>query len=193
MKLLHIDSSILAERSASRTVTREIVARWRSAVPGLEVTYRDVAADSLAHLSGASLAQADPAERDRDARALAEFLAADVIVIGAPMYNFTIPTQLKAWIDRILVAGKTFRYTESGPVGLATGKRAIVVVSQGGIYPQGAPGEHVEAYLKHVLAFVGIREVTFVRAAGLAISPESRQKGLDAALAALPMPRPLAA
>jgi FMN-dependent NADH-azoreductase len=193
MKLLHVDSSIQGERSASRAVTAEIVARWRAAVPGLEVTYLDLASEATPHLSGGSLARADHAEARRDERLLEDFLASDVIVIGAPMYNFTVPTQLKAWIDRILVAGKTFRYTASGPVGLASGKRVIVAVSRGGIYSQESAGEHVETYLRDVLAFVGITDATFVRAEGLAISPESRQKGLGAALAAIPAPRALAA
>jgi FMN-dependent NADH-azoreductase len=192
-KLLHIDSSIQGERSASRTVTREIVARWRGAVPNLEVTYLDLASQSVPHLSGGTLARADSSEAENDAQLLTHFLEADVIVIGAPMYNFAVPTQLKAWIDRVLVAGKTFRYTASGPQGLAGGKRVIVAISRGGIYQPNAFGEHVEAYLRDVFAFVGITDVTFVRAEGLAISSESRQKGLDAALAAIPAPEALAA
>ena len=191
--LLHIDSSIQGDRSASRTVTREIVARWRAAVPSLEVTYLDLAAQSVPHLSGGSLARADSSEAENDAQLLTDFLEADVIVIGAPMYNFAVPTQLKAWIDRVLVAGKTFRYTASGPQGLAGGKRVIVAISRGGIYQPNAFGEHVEAYLRDVFAFVGITDLTFVRAEGLAISSESRQKGLDAALAAIPAPEALAA
>ena len=192
MKLLHVDSSILGERSASRTVTAAIVARWQAAVPDVEVTRLDLAAETMPHLSGQSLAH-DGTEAERDDRVLADFLASDVIVIGAPMYNFTVPTQLKAWIDRILVAGKTFRYTESGPVGLAGTKRVIVAISRGGLYPQGATGEYAETYLRHVLAFIGITDVTFVRAEGLAISPQRRQIGLDAALASIPSPRSLAA
>jgi FMN-dependent NADH-azoreductase len=192
MKLLHVDSSIQGKRSASRALTAEIVSRWKAAAPDLEVTHVDLAAETMPHLDGASLAHAGSHAEPGD-RALAEFLASDVIVIGAPMYNFTVPTQLKAWIDRILVAGKTFRYTESGPVGLAGGKRVIVAVSRGGVYAQGAAGEYVETYLRHVLAFIGIRDVTFVRAEGLAISPESRQEGLDAAIRAIPSPQPLAA
>src|ERR1700761_6324485 len=109
MKLLHIDSSILGENSASRIVGREIVARWRATVPGLEVEHLDLAARELPHLTGHHLAQMQLPE-SRDAQTLADFLAADIVVIGAPMYNFTIPTQLKAWIDRVVVAGKTFRY-----------------------------------------------------------------------------------
>ncbi len=193
MKLLQVDSSIQGERSASRAVTAEIVSRWRAAIPDLEVSYLDLTAESMPHLSGGSLARADQSEAQRNDRLLTEFLASEVVVIGAPMYNFTVPTQLKAWLDRILVAGKTFRYTASGPVGLAGDKRVIVAISRGGIYAQNAFGEHVETYLRDVFAFIGIKDLTFVRAEGLAISAESRQKGLSAALAAIPPPRVLAA
>ncbi len=193
MKLLQVDSSIQGERSASRAVTAEIVARWRAAIPDLEVSYLDLTAESMPHLSGGSLARADQSEAQRSDRLLSEFLASEVVVIGAPMYNFTVPTQLKAWLDRILVAGKTFRYTASGPVGLAGDKRVIVAISRGGIYAQNAFGEHVETYLRDVFTFIGIKDVTFVRAEGLAISAESRQKGLSTALAAIPPPKALAA
>jgi FMN-dependent NADH-azoreductase len=193
MKLLHIDSSILGEGSASRAVTREVVARWREAVPGLEVQHLDLGSEPLPHLTGRSLAQVDEVEAARDARTLADFKAADVVVIGAPMYNFGVATQLKAWIDRILVAGETFRYTAEGPQGLAGKKRVIVVASSGGVYPQNAPGEYVEAYLKFVFGFIGVTDLTVVRAEGLAISPENRQKGLDSALASIPAPPALAA
>jgi FMN-dependent NADH-azoreductase len=193
MKLLHIDSSILGEGSASRTVTREIVSRLQESTTGLEVQYLDLATAPLPHLSGESLARADELEAARDARVLADFQSADVVVIGAPMYNFGVPTQLKAWIDRILVAGKTFRYTASGPEGLAGGKRVIVAASSGSVYAQNAPGEHVEAYLKFVFGFIGVTDLTVLRAEGLAISPENRQKGLDNALAAIPASVALAA
>ena len=193
MKLLQIDSSVLGDNSASRAVTREIVAHWQAAVPGLQVTHLDLGASPVPHLSGASLAKADEVEAVRDARTLADFQSADVIVIGAPMYNFAIPSQLKAWIDRVVVAGKTFRYTEKGPEGLAVGKRAIIAVSRGGVYPQGSPADHVESYLKFVLGFVGITDITFVRAEGLAMSQDHRQKGLSAAFAAIPTPAALAA
>jgi len=185
MKLLHIDSSILGEASTSRHLSREIVARWRAEVPGLEVSYVDLAANPLPHLSSASLARAN-VEASRDAAVLEQFLAADVVVIGAPMYNFTLPTQLKGWINRILVAGRTFRYTERGPQGLVGGKRVIVAVSQGNVYGPDHPGEHVESYLRFVFGFMGITDVTFVRAAGLAISAESRKKAIDNALATIP-------
>ena len=186
MSLLHIDSSILGEKSASRALSREIVSRWQSAIPELEVTYLDLAAKPISHLGTA-------AAGEPDAQVLEDFLRADVIVIGAPMYNFTVPSQLKAWIDRVLVAGKTFRYTASGALGLAGGKRVVVALSQGGMLHPGEAGEHVETYLRHVFQFVGITDVTFVRAEGLAISPESRQKGFDAALASIPAPLALAA
>ncbi len=186
MKLLHIDSSILGDNSASRTVSREIVARWTTAVPGLEVEHLDLVANELPHLTGHHLAQMQvPASRD--AQILADFLAADVVVIGAPMYNFGISSQLKAWIDRVVVAGKTFKYGPTGPEGLVHGKRVIIAISRGGVYPENAPAEHAESYLKIILGFIGVTDITFVRAEGLMLSPEHRQKGLDAALAAIPV------
>ena len=119
-----------------------------------------------------------------DSSVLDEFLSADTVVIGAPMYNLTLPTQLKAWLDRILVAGKTFRYTESGPEGLATGKRVIVALARGGFYEQGSPAsalEHLETYLRGVFNFIGI-EPEFVAADGLAIGPEQREASIKQAL-----------
>src|SRR6201998_3805111 len=109
MKVLHIDSSILGEGSASRPLTREMVARWRAAHPDAEVTYVDLAAEELPHLSQKSLARADELEAARNTEALEQFLASDVLVIGAPVYNFTIPTQLKAVINPIPFCGNMFR------------------------------------------------------------------------------------
>ena len=197
VKLLHIDSSILGEKSASRALSREIVSRWQRALPELEVAYLDLAAAPISHLGTGAATDPDTValerETAREARVLEDFLRADVIVIGAPMYNFTVPSHLKAWIDCIVVAGKTFRYTAAGPVGLAGGKRVVVALSQGGVLHPGDAGEHVETYLRHVFQFIGITDVTVVRAEGLAISPESRQKGFDAALASIPAPHALAA
>ena len=194
MKLLHIDSSILGEGSASRALTREIVDRLRAARPRTEVTYLDLASQELPHFSQRSLARADKRESARDEQALEQFLAADVVVIGAPMYNFTIPSQLKAWIDRIAVKGKTFRYGPKGPEGLAGGKRVIVAVARGGIYPSGAAsGDFGESYLRHLFGFLGVRDLEFVRAEGLNISPEHRATGLEAARASIPVPAALAA
>ncbi|MFZ1098841.1 MAG: FMN-dependent NADH-azoreductase [Steroidobacteraceae bacterium] len=193
MKLLHIDSSILGEGSASRTLTREIVDRFQAARPDTEVTYLDLATEGLPHFSQRSLARADERDAARDEQALAQFLAADVVVLGAPMYNFTIPSQLKAWIDRIAVAGKTFRYGPNGPEGLAGDKQVIVAIARGGIYPAGSPAEFGESYLRHLFGFLGVRDLTFVRAEGLKISPEHRAAALEAARAAIPLPTALAA
>ena len=174
-------------------MTRAIVARRKAARPDLQVTYRDLAAQELPHLSQKALSRVNELEAARDAATLEEFLAADVVVIGAPMYNFTIPSQLKAWIDRISVKGSTFRYTEKGPQGLAGGKEVIVAVSRGGVYASNAPDEFAESYLKFLFGFLGVENVTFVRAEGLGISPQHREAGIGAALAAIATPAALAA
>ncbi|WHZ18956.1 MAG: FMN-dependent NADH-azoreductase [Rhodanobacteraceae bacterium] len=178
MKLLHVDSSVLGENSASRDLSAAIVARLRAEHPGIEVTYRDLAAQTLPHFTPV-LADSHPCVQ-RNAEILDEFLAADTVVIGAPMYNFTIPSQLKAWIDRILIAGKTFRYTGNGPQGLAGGKRVIIASSRGGIYSEG-PAQAIdfqETYLRHVFGFVGITDPEFVRAEGLNLSAAQREAAL---------------
>ena len=175
MTILHIDSSISGENSASRAVSASIVNQLKSAQWGEQIVYRDLASEPLSHLTLDAFA---------DTSVLDEFLAADTIVIGAPMYNFTLPSQLKAWIDRILVAGKTFRYTENGPEGLATGKRVVIALARGGIYDSGSPAaslEHLETYLRGVFNFIGI-EPEFVAADGLAISPEHRETSIKQAL-----------
>jgi FMN-dependent NADH-azoreductase len=196
MTLLHIDSSILGENSVSRQVSAAIVARLQDHQPDLQVVYRDLAATPLGHLGGPHIAarfgapiedQQIKAEIANDGVVLDEFLAADTVVIAAPMYNFTLPSQLKAWIDRIIVAGKTFRYGESGAVGLAGDKRIIVALSRGNLYGPGAPAaafEHAESYLRTVFAFIGVTRLEFVVAEGIQISPDHRAKGLEAALRA---------
>lgn len=187
MKLLHIDSSALGANSVTRDLSAAIVARWQDAVPGLAVQYRDLDANPVPHLTGGSLAGAN-AEEAADAAAIMEqFLAADVIVIGAPMYNFGIPSTLKAWIDRVAVAGKTFRYTENGPEGLAGGKKVIVASGRGGLHT-GAPSDFQEPYLTFVLGFLGISDVEFVRAEGVAYSPEHRSTAIAGAKASIPAP-----
>ena len=193
MKLLHLDSSILGQHSASRELGAAIVARWQRDVRGLEVTYRDLAADPLPHLSGGSLAQADADEAATAAAVMDEFLSADVIVVGAPMYNFGIPSQLKAWIDRVAVAGKTFRYTADGPQGLAGGKQVIVAATYGGKHPVESGRNFVEPYLRQVFAFLGIDDVEFVSADGLSVSPEQRVTSISAARARIDVALPLAA
>ena len=192
MKLLHIDSSLLGQNSASRELTADIVSRWQDAEPGLSIIHRDLDANPLPHLDAAALAKADPAAAAVADRVMEEFLAADVVVIGAPMYNFSIPSTLKAWIDRIAVAGKTFRYTEKGPQGLAGGKKLIVASTRGGIH-SGAPSDFVEPYLRFVFGFLGINDIEFVTAEGLAYSPDHRTQAMAAAHAAIGQPLPLAA
>ena len=185
MNLLHIDSSILGDASASRELTRAIVKRLKAETPDARVTYRDLALDPLPHFSAESLSGQVPAAAARDAAALEEFLAADVIVIGAPLYNFSLPSQLKAWIDRISIKGRTFRYGAQGPEGLAGGRRVIVALSRGGVYEPNAGTEFAESYLKFLFAFLGITDLTFVRAEGLNISAEHRTRSLTGAHSAL--------
>ena len=183
MKLLHIDAGITGEGSVSRQVSAAVVQAARDVIPNLEVVRRDVSAAPLAHLAGQHLGT------DEGAEVLQEFLDADVIVIGAPMYNFTIPSQLKAWFDRILVAGKTFRYTETGPEGLAGGKKVIIASARGNLYAPGSPqaeNDFHEPYLRAVFAFIGIDDITILRAEGVAFGPEQRRAALDAAFAAAP-------
>lgn len=198
MKLLHIDSSILREGSASRRLSAAIVAAFARAAPDLEIVRRDLDVDPIPHLDSRRLPTVRPANAPQGATgvpdpdgasALEEFLAADIVVIGAPMYNFTIPSQLKAWIDRILIAGKTFRYSEAGPVGLAGGKRVIIASSRGGLYAPGMPfaaNDFQEQYLRAVFAFIGVEDVEIVRAEGLALGPEQRDAAVQAALASVP-------
>jgi FMN-dependent NADH-azoreductase len=197
MRLLHIDASIQGANSASRQLSAAVVERLRKTVPDLEITYRDLAAEPLAHLSGEHLAAARGAVPESPAlqqdlaasqAALEVFLAADTVVIGAPMYNFTIPSQLKAWIDRILVAGKTFRYGATGPEGLAGNKRIIIAISRGGLYGPGAPAavlEHLETYLRGVFGFIGVSNPELIVAEGLLLGPEQREGSMQRALQAV--------
>ena len=173
MTILHIDSSISGENSASRAISRSIVNRVRRNDDSIIV--RDLVADPLPHLTLDSFA---------DSSVLDEFLDAETVVIGAPMYNFSLSSQLKSWLDRILVAGRTFRYTDSGPEGLAGGKRVIVALARGGFYDSGSPAaalEHLESYLRGVFNFIGI-EPEFVAADGLAVSPDQRETSIRQAL-----------
>ena len=192
MKLLHIDSSILGQNSVSRDLSADVVTTFRAINPGLEMTRLDLAATPIEHLTAAHLAAGQGAPVDDALKAdvalgqaaLEDFLASDVVVIGAPMYNLSIPSQLKAWIDRISVAGKTFRYTEKGPVGLCGGKKLIIASSRGGMYSEGAPAagfDHQETYLKAVFSFLGITDITFIRAEGVAIGPDARSAAVASA------------
>ncbi len=186
MQLLHIDSAITGEQSVSRELTKRIVAAWTASHPNTMVQYLDVAAQAPAHFTadamGFRTGQEAATDVQRAENAVSEalvsqFLAADVIVIGAPLYNFTIPSQLKAWVDRIAQIGRTFKYTDKGPVGLAGGKTVIVASSRGGMYSTSEGGqamEHQESYLKVVFGFFGITDVRFVRAEGVGMGPDAK-------------------
>jgi len=190
MQLLHIDSSVLGPNSASRTLSAEIVAKQVVLHPDINVVHRDLAADAAFHLSSAHLAawQGGAVEDEELGADLAkggayleELLAADIVVIGAPMYNFSIPSQLKAWIDRVVVAGKTFRYGANGAEGLLKNKKVFIASSRGNVYAPGSPGaalEHHESYLTGVLSFIGLTDVTIVRAEGLAFGPEAKEAAM---------------
>ncbi|MDO9400852.1 MAG: NAD(P)H-dependent oxidoreductase [Polaromonas sp.] len=195
-QLLHIDSSILGGNSVSRQLTAQIVASWKAAHPDTQVSYLDLAVNTPSHLSAESLgfrvpAGAEPTEAQKRENAnsealVSQFLASDVIVVGAPLYNFTIPTQLKAWIDRIAQVGRTFKYTDKGPVGLATGKTVIVASARGGMYSTSEGGqamEHQESFLKVIFGFFGITDVRFVRAEGLGMGEAAKAAALAAAQA----------
>jgi FMN-dependent NADH-azoreductase len=155
------------------------------------VTYRDLAADAALHLSPAHLAAWQGqavndvklgADISKGGAYMQELFDADIIVIGAPMYNFSIPSQLKAWIDRVVVAGKTFRYGPNGPEGLVSGaKKVFIASSRGNVYTPGSPAapfEHHESYLSSILTFIGLTDVTVVRAEGLAFGPEAREAAM---------------
>jgi FMN-dependent NADH-azoreductase len=196
MKLLHVDAAITGAGSVSRQLSAAAVAATRKAIPNLELVRCDLDADPIPHLDSRNLATvrpiADTAQADgetvKNAAILRDFLEADIVVIGVPMYNLGIPSQLKAWFDRILIAGKTFRYTASGPEGLAGGKKVIIASARGGLYAPGTPSaddDFHEPYLRALFRFIGIQDVAIVRAEGVAISPEQRKAALDAALAAV--------
>ncbi|WP_369931236.1 FMN-dependent NADH-azoreductase [Xanthomonas sp. NCPPB 2632] len=183
---MHIDSSALGAYSVSRGLTAAVVAEFVASHPGVAVTYRDLHADALPHWTPPT-GENDP-QSAVNAAVLEEFLAADVVVLGAPMYNFGIASTLKAWIDRISVAGKTFRYTSAGPEGLAGGKRVIIASSRGGVYANGAPAaglDFQEPYLRTLLGFLGVTDIEVVRAEGIAMGDEHRGQSIDSAMAAI--------
>ena len=194
MQLLHLDSSALGAASVSRKLSAEMVARQRVLHPGIHVTYRDLAADHALHLTGAHMAARMGAASDdavinadlvKGNAYMDELFAADILVIGAPMYNLSIPTPLKAWIDRIAVAGKTFQYTANGPEGLMKNKKAYIASARGGVYSAGSPAaalEHQESYLTGLLAFLGVTDVQVVRAEGIAFGPEAKEAAVARAL-----------
>ena len=196
-KLLFVSSSILGENSKSRALGLDFIETWKRRHPGTAVVERDLVAETLPHVTGAVLGAAlTPAEKrspeQAETAALADRLieeieAADVILLAVPMYNFSVPSTFKAWIDHIVRAGRTFRYGAEGPVGLLQNKKVFVVASRGGVYSSGA-GKSMdfhEPYLRGVLGFIGLKDVTFIHAEGLAISPETAAGALDGARAAI--------
>jgi len=185
MKLLHIDAGITGDASVSRQLSAAVVQAVRDRRPDVQVRRRDLDADPIPHLDGGALAglSAD------DDGILGEFLDADIVVIGAPMYNFGIPSQLKAWFDRLLVAGKTFRYTAAGPEGLVGSKKVIVASARGGFYAPGTPQAEIdfhEPHLRAMFRMMGLADVTVLRAEGVAVSPDHRSAAIAAAVAAAP-------
>lgn len=187
MKLLHIDSSALGDYSVSRQLSAATVAELKKQTPSVEIRYRDLAAQPLPHWTPAVVDPAS-AEAAMGNALLEEFLAADTLVIGAPMYNFGISSQLKAWIDRIAVADKTFRYSAEGVEGLAKGKRVFIASSRGGQYVEGpfTAFDHQETHLRAVLGFLGITDIIMMRAEGLAISEAQRSASLTSARESIP-------
>lgn len=194
MKLLHIDSSVLGSNSVSRQLTADIVAQWKASHPATTVEYLDLAISAPSHLSldslgfrltaGTELSEVQQRENAVSEAMVSQFLEADVIVVGAPLYNFSVPSQLKAWIDRVAQVGRTFKYTEKGPQGLAGGKTVIVASTRGGVYSTSEGGramEHQESYLQTVFGFFGITDVRFVRAEGLAMGEAPKAQAIASA------------
>jgi FMN-dependent NADH-azoreductase len=200
-KILQIDASPQGTNSISRKLTARVVEHLRAEDPQARLAHRDLIATPVSHLGSELLQVLRPsagslvpdtiavrAEAAQTEELLSEFLAADVVVIGAPMYNFSIPSQLKAWIDRVVQAGRTFSYSEQGPVGLTSGKKVIIVSSRGGMYA-GTQYEtaldHQEAYLRAVLNFIGVTDISYIRAEGVAISAEKQREGMASAQRAI--------
>jgi FMN-dependent NADH-azoreductase len=189
--ILHIDSSPLGDRSVSRKLGARTVADLKAKHPDATLVTRDLALHPMPHLDGSTIGAyfTPPDQHDEHLSAAiklsddatAELLGADIIVIGAPMWNFSIPSGLKAWIDHIVRAGKTFKYTATGVEPLALGKKAIVLVSRGGVYSQGpmAAMDYQETYLRTILGFIGLKDVTFIRAEGTAMGPEVAKKAVE--------------
>lgn len=200
MKLLHIDSSILGPASVSRELTSATVEHFRSLVSTPDVIYRDLASEPLGHFGIPDMPSYDghlafaaaeaPQIENRAATSkqlLEEFLSADLVVIGAPMYNFTVPTQLKSWLDRIMVPGRTFGYTAEGPIGLARGKRVVAICSCGGYFEPGSPKaafEMTASLVRNAFSLMGI-ELEAIIADGTQMGPEHRERAIAKAKVAI--------
>ena len=195
MKILHLDSSVTGEKSVSRPLTQAAAEKLKAAHPDAEYTYRDLITNTLRHYTavlriyGDNVAQVtdqQKAELETGKEILSEFLAADVVLIGAPMYNFNIPSQLKAWIDLIAVPGVTFRYGANGPEGQCGNKKVIVISSRGGAYGPGSPAEPFdfqEKYLRAVFGFLGVKDITVITAEGVAMGPDKAAEAIASAKA----------
>lgn len=198
MKVLHIDSSIMGGDSVTRKLSSTIVTLIQNSYPETSVEYRDLVDDELKHLTGPIAAgfrltgtkdfsEATLHEHQLSEALVREFLGSEVLVIGAPMYNFSVSSQLKAWLDRIAQVGRTFKYTEHGPVGLSGAKRIIVVSARGGFYSEGPQQkmDHQESYLRTFFGFLGISDIHFIRAEGVSRGQQLRDEGVEAATAAI--------
>jgi FMN-dependent NADH-azoreductase len=191
MKILHLDSSVLGENSASKALTAKVAAAWKSATPAAVIRHRDLGTEAPQHLSPGYFAIGATPEAERSENQtselklsdalIEEFIAADALIIGAPLYNFTIPSGLKAWIDRVVVAGKTFKYSAEGPVGLAGDKKVVIVATSGGKYADTSIDHAHVGHLKTVLGLLGVKDVSAVRAAGLNLGPDARAAAVAAA------------
>ncbi|CAM4393148.1 MAG: FMN-dependent NADH-azoreductase 1 [Legionella sp.] len=194
MNLLALDSSILENNSISRQLMRQFLDYWQQENPQAEIVYRDLNTQPINHLSSGLLGakQKDPADLslslkedlELSEQLVNEFINADELVIAAPMYNFTLPSQLKAWIDRVLVAGRTFKYTEQGVVGLAGEKKVTIISTRGNHYSSDEvmkARDFQEDYLRVIFDFIGIKDLTIIRAEGLHINESIRVKSINVA------------
>ncbi|MDO7218857.1 FMN-dependent NADH-azoreductase [Acinetobacter nosocomialis] len=198
MKILHIDSSILGEQSISRKLAASFIERLNKADHQNEITYRDIVKDPINHLTGEIAAgfrnlninisdENVVKEHQLSDELVAEFLNSELIIISAPMYNFSIPTQLKAWFDRIAQVGKTFKYTENGPVGLSEGRKVVILSARGGFYSK-EPLSHMDFQEKYITAFfnfLGIKDIYFVRAEGTSKAPAIKDIEIQKALSSI--------
>jgi len=183
MKVLHIDSSILGDASVSRQLSQAIVSQLQAKHADATVEYLDLAKQTIPHLTAEILMGQDAEQAALGEKIIQQYLEADVVVVGAAMYNFGLPSTLKAWIDRISVAGKTFKYTENGPVGLAGEKKAYIASSRGGVYGENSPADFQEGFLKTVFNFTGVSDVEIIRAEGVNMGAESKDQAIASALA----------
>ena len=184
--ILFVTSSARRKASYSNQIATELLRKLEESDPDAEITIRDLAADPLPHIDddapGGPRTDAQKAIAARSDSLVDELIAADTVVIAAPMINFTIPTTLKSWIDYVARAGRTFSYGESGPKGLVTGKRVFLVVARGGVYSDKAQFDFQLPYLRHVLAFLGMTDVEVIDVEGTAFGPEAAERAVAAAL-----------